>query len=134
MSCFIVPTDTIDRIISTIELQGGWARYAVKLPTAFLYDWNALGRAMLVLNADAYRQRYGDRVANDNPDERGPYVWEGRYVTLVEGYKSLRCLLYQCTEGMVPDAPLYEALSAYADALAVTLVERMPAYQAADWA
>ena len=33
----------------------------------------------------------------------------------------------------VPDAPLYAALSHYADALAVMLVERMPAYQAADW-
>jgi hypothetical protein len=134
MSCFIVPTDTIDRIISTIELQGGWAHQAANLPTAFLFDWNALGRAMLALNADAFRERYGDRVANDNPDDRDSYVWEGRHVTLVEGYKSLRCYLYQCTEGAVPDQPLYEALSASADALAVTLVERMPAYQAADWA
>ena len=133
MSCFIVSTDTIDRILSTIELQGGWARHAAHLPAAFLYDWNALGRAMLDLNAEAYRQRYGDRGANDNPDERGPYVWEGRYVTLAQGYKSLRCWLYQCLEGTVPDQPLYEALSAYADALAAMLVERMPAYQAADW-
>ena len=31
MSCFIVPSDTIDRIISTIELQGGWARHAADL-------------------------------------------------------------------------------------------------------
>ena len=54
-------------------------------------------------------------------------------MTLAQGYKSLRCWLYQCLEGTVPDQPLYEALSRYADALAVTLVERMPAYQAADW-
>jgi hypothetical protein len=133
MSCFIVSADTIDRILSTIELQGGWARHAVHLPPSYLYDWNTLGRTMLDLNAQAYRQRYGDG-ANDNADEREPYVWEGRYVTLIEGYKSLRCLLYQCTEGTVPDEPLYAALSAYADALAVMLVERLPAYQAADWA
>ena len=78
MSCFIVSPDTIDRIISTIELQGGWARHAVQLPTAFLYDWNTLGRAMLGLNAEAYRERYGDRFANDNRDERDLPPWKGR--------------------------------------------------------
>ena len=51
MSCFIVSPDTIDRILSTIELQGGWARHAARLPASYLYDWNALGRAMLDLNA-----------------------------------------------------------------------------------
>ena len=133
MSCFIVSTDTIDRIISTIELQGGWARYAADLPTAYLYDWNALGRAMLALNAEAHRARYGGQFQEDVPDDLDAYVWEGRYVPLIAGYKALRCWLYQCCEGTVPDEPLYVALSGYADALAVTLVERMPAYQAADW-
>ena len=77
MSCFIVPTDTIDRIISTIELQGGWTRHAASLPTSYLYDWNALGRAMLELNAAAFRERYGDGFANDNPDERVLPPWKG---------------------------------------------------------
>lgn len=133
MSCFIVPIDTIDRIISTIELQGGWSRHAASLPVAFLYDWDALGRALLALNADAYRARYGE-PANDDPSDLAPYIWKGCYVTLIEGYKALRCLLYQCTEGQVPDAPLFVALAAYADALAVTLVERSPAYRSAAWA
>lgn len=33
----------------------------------------------------------------------------------------------------LPDDPLYVALASYADALAVSLVERLPDYQAADW-
>ena len=32
MSCFIVLDDAIDRIRSTIELQGGWTRHAAHLP------------------------------------------------------------------------------------------------------
>lgn len=90
--------------------------------------------AMLALNAQAHRARYGGRLAEDVPDDLDAYVWKGRYVPLSVGYKALRCWLYQCGEGSVPDDPLYVAFASYADALAVTLVERMPDYQAADWA
>lgn len=134
MSCFIVPAETIDRIMSTIELQGGWARHAAELPVTHLFDWNALGRAMLELNATAFNARYGGRFADEVPDDLDRYVWQGRYVPLVEGYKSLRCWLYQCCEGEVPDHPLYVALGNYADALAVTLAESTPEYRSAAWA
>ena len=62
MSCFIVSAETIDRIISTIELQGGWARHAMALPVACLFDWNALGRAMLDLNATAFNAACQENV------------------------------------------------------------------------
>ena len=134
MSCFIVSADTVDRIISTIELQGGWARHAADLPVTYLFDWNALGRAMLDLNATAFNARYGGRFADEVPEGLDRYVWQGRYVTLVAGYKSLRCYLYQCSEGEVPDHPLFRALRGYADALAVTLAENTPEYRSAAWA
>jgi hypothetical protein len=93
MSCFIVENDTIDRIISTIELQGGWARHAAHLSVLYLYDWNALGRAMLELSLAAFHDRYEDRHDDDIRDDLDSYVWQGRYVPLIEGYKSLRCFL-----------------------------------------
>lgn len=132
MSCFIVDDSTIDRIISTIELQGGWANHAAPLSTLYLYDWNALGRAMLDLNLAAFRDRYEDQ--HEVRDDLDQYQWQGCYVPLVEGYKSLRCFLYQCSEGQVPDQPLYRALEAYADRLAVKVAEETPAYRAAAWA
>jgi hypothetical protein len=134
MSCFIVGDDTIDRIISTIELQGGWARHANPISVLFTFDWNALGRAMLALNLDAFRDRYEDRHQEDVRDDLDAYRWQGRYVPLVEGYKSLRCFLYQCNEGQVCERPLYRALEAYADHLAVKITEETPAYRSAAWA
>ena len=134
MSCFIVGDDTIDRVLSTIELQGGWARFAAPLSCAYIYDWNALGRAMLELNLRAFRDRYEDRHDGNIRDDLEAYRWQGRYVPLVEGYKSLRCFLYQCNEGQVSDEPLYRALDAYADRLAVKVAEESEAFRAAAWA
>ena len=70
MSCFIVPTDTIDRIISTIELQGGWARHAAELAATCLFDWNALGRAQ-----GPPLEHYGVRDVAAPDEGRGHHAW-----------------------------------------------------------
>lgn len=134
MSCFIVGNDTIDRILSTIELQGGWARFGAPLSCAYIYDWTALGRAMLALNLAAFRDRYGTAHDGDIRDDLGVYEWEGCYVPLVQGYKALRCFLHQCNEGTVCDEPLYRALEDYANQLAIKVAEESPAFRSAAWA
>lgn len=115
--CTVIETTTVDRILSTIELTGGWARFAAPLSVAYLFDFDALGRAMLALNVEGYSDR--DAQADDSEVEAdiARYRWAGAYATTRQGYTALRRFLYQC-EAEVTEDPLYLALSGYADHVA----------------
>jgi len=54
-------------------------------------------------------------------------------VSRVQAYKSLCCLLYQCSEGDVPTMPLYKALQRIKQHLAELIVRELPAYEKAVW-
>ena len=80
----------------------------------------ALGRKLWQMNADAVNARY--RENNDAP-------WFN-YVELptdasraeqLERHKAIRCLIYQCAEGSVPETELFKSLVSACDALALTI-------------
>ena len=52
---------------------------------------------------------------------------------LLQAHKSTACLLYQCSEGDVPENPLYKALEELRSALAEHLVTSTPEWDAALW-
>ena len=111
MTAIAVTSETIDQVLSVIELHGGWARFACRTSVLYLIDLEALGRAMLAMSA---------HVCSDEPDptEASGYCWQGCYVTLVEGYRALRMFLDACAGCPASMQVLYQALEGYAGQLA----------------
>jgi hypothetical protein len=101
------------------------------------HDRRSLADAMLAMNLDAFRQRYGTKTMLEDVAEcvdldarhRRPLDRLGK----VQFFKSLQCFLYQCGEGNVPDRPLFKALQAVEDFLAPTVNQESPGYNAAIW-
>ena len=88
-----------------------------------------LGRAMLEMNVDAVNQRYGD---NTNPLVL-PYRYYPQPVSRIQGLKSLKCWLYQCTEGNVPQQKLFQVMEKFGHFLADEIIYSLPAYNNAEW-
>lgn len=51
----------------------------------------------------------------------------------IQFVKSLRCYIYQCSEGSVPKRKLYKFLNKLADDMAYNIVSSLPDYQGAQW-
>lgn len=105
-------------------------------------DADLLGMMLLEMNRRALVARYGDNsVAAVEPFRYSALPHHPHL--LVQVYKSLRCYLYQCSEGDVPDQPLYQQLVGVRDSMARALGHdgaetwRVPdikaAYDACEW-
>lgn len=142
MSAYVVDDKTINSIV-------GWMYDAVKRKTD--YSWcvrpiqklgykldtefgcKRLAEEMFTLNCDSIEQRYGEGQAQEfRPLD---FVFKltrplGHYQAL----KSMRCLLYQCCEGDVPEqSDLYNALDRVSLELSYQLVSRSKEYEAVLW-
>lgn len=99
---------------------------------------SAIGRALFALNAEGVAQCY-DEDADPLAAELSrsfTYCASARKVTrgeLVDSYKALRCLRYQCHEGTCGAAPLFAELTRAGTLLAEEIVSRLPEYEAAAW-
>ncbi len=153
MSSFIVSNDTINRVLAFTLTKAARTNDTFGYPArAFLgattgsgpanrtgnpsIDTAELGQRLYDLNVQATGERYPDESADSLP---GPVVKGYTYTRLVppspiQAYKSLGCLLYQCSEGDVPDSPLYQALQELQHGIAAALVCDLPEYNRADWA
>lgn len=135
MSAYIVDPETIDRIVTYVEdLQLHSERLyletlkAAEVTAAQATTPDQLGQALYRMNVAAVDHRYNER--NPVPLYRYSY----RHASPVQVYKSIRCYLYQCTEGDVPEQPLYKALERLAERLAAEIIADLPEYKAAVWA
>jgi hypothetical protein len=135
MSCFILEGRRIAALAAELV-----KLHSDKLPLSGdgePHDRESLADAMLALNLDAFRQRYGTKTMLEDvaeyvdPDARNwtPLDKLGK----IQFFKSLQCFLYQCSEGNVPDRPLFKALQAVEDFLAPTVNQESPGYNAAIW-
>lgn len=139
MSAFIVGQETIDRIITGLNrathgTHGGFDGWpeppdSLKVPTDEAYD--EVGTALWQMNADAVDQRYNE--TNPIPLYHFTLAAAKRPVDQFQFLKSIRCLLYQCSEGDVPQRPLYQDLRQYSLILAMWTVERTKEYDQAVW-
>jgi hypothetical protein len=95
----------------------------------------SLADDMLALNVDAYRQRYGiQTLFEDNAIDLNRRNWKPLNTSNpVQFFKSLQCFLYQCSEGNVPDKPLFKTLEALVGFLAPGVNQNSRAYNAAVW-
>lgn len=149
MSAYVVEDETINRIVAWLQneaasggqdnglgalaLAGHGLRCAMSHePPALAEACERLGRALHFLNVGAVRDRYEDA---DKANMIGDgYAWRQESPAgLIQTYKSLRCWLYECSEGKVPDSPLFQAMQRVADALANQIVIHLPSYSAAKW-
>lgn len=139
MSAYIVDDTTINTVLSHLSADDYRALVTAAFGDGLLWadrpTHAELGAALRNLNEDAVSQRYpGESVeALPGPAPYAPYAYAPLLVGAVPAYKALRCLLYQCSEGDIPDAPLYEALEALSDAWAREIVCALPEYDRAAW-
>ena len=147
MSAFIVDKSTMQAVVTAIC---GRSFYGQIIPRFLGFSTDTMdtstriGRGLYALNINAVTQRYGGPVSDlpgpSNPERtaktfRGPDPSRQMTPTpeLIRGLKALRCLIYQCAEGTVPDMAEYAELEQAAGAIAQEIVARLPEYDAAPW-
>ena len=144
MSAFVVSNKTINRTVSYMDQHGDGYSHSNRsaLPRALeeqglRYEGpEALGAAMNALNVEAVKQRYpGDKTEDDLPGICGPkdYAYRFQLCNRFQALKNLQCWLYQCSEGDVPEHPLFKALESMSNSIAHAIVVEMDEYDKAEW-
>jgi len=132
MSAYIVEPETIQRIVTHLYNLDSRSyvlrRISQECSIDVLDSPATLAQAMLALNVEAVDQRYNEK--NPFNVDHFSFVLSNRFQAL----KSLRCWIYQCSEGNVPERSLYKILDDYAGELAYSIVQEMPQYENAQWA
>lgn len=139
MSNFLVADSCINRIVSWMRQQaepGADCHYPIRaLNKQYGYDfWNdkttceGYAEALYRLNCVALNERYGE-----NEGEDAHFQYTPALATSIQVLKSLRCWLYQCSEGEVPTTALYRYMDAISLELALHIVQSLSAYDAATW-
>ena len=138
MSAFMVNTNVMAKVVTAIllnrdtfdgESTGRTAMLAT--PTASQKEVGAkIGQKLFLMNRRALSARYGCGDHMRLPE----FVFESwADATPVEQFKAITCLLYQCSEGDVPNSPIYGELSRTAGELAQRIVQDLPEYEKASW-
>jgi hypothetical protein len=138
MSAFVVEDLTINRVVTMLKrseryFDSTWFLRKLKDAGYDLLDGGdeRLGRAMFDLNCKAVDERYRPGAcAEFRPlDYRySPALVDSK----VQGIKALDCWLYQCSEGGVPEDPLYKLMDEMGDGMRRCVVSRMDIYEKAD--
>lgn len=150
MSAYIVEDSTIDQVLTAIqELNSGWV--FIGKQTRKLSDYpkierdnllQAIADALLKMNIQAVNFRYNERTKFRKPIKpahllnvaRLDYFRQHPPLTeLIGRYKSITCLLYQCSEGKFPKTRLYKQLDHIASEYADMIIHQLPEYGAALW-
>jgi len=143
MSAFMVSDKTINRIVAGLERMSRntpsprdyplyYAREAAGFDLEkYIKTPAALGQKIAEMNIRAIQARY-------------PEKWEAmvidtyQYKSLLSPspmqlYKHIRCLLYQCSEGDVPNEIFFGVLNAITDQIAYWIVTESKEYEEAEW-
>lgn len=143
MSCFIVTHRNIDYVLSMLDTmymrnEPYYARSDInrilKREDSCCISNNELtklGKDFIALNEEAYHQRYGDDIDKNNIDS---YVYKHISDTnIYQALKSLKCLIYQCSEGDVLDMKLYKTMKELSNFLKDVIVYESEEYEQAEW-
>lgn len=137
MSAFIVEDKTINKVVTKIayDRDGEWQKRQFKEKG---YDLdtvegkNKLGWDMFALNIRAVNMRYEDGHAEDFRPLNYKFMLEGNFPK-VSVLKSLKCWLYQCSEGDCDKSDLYKMMDNLANSWAYDIVSSLPEYDKAVW-
>lgn len=136
MSAYIIDPETMDRIISYLYLRNAGQRLyprhtlwhgLAELQPRDHAEAQEIGQAVYVMNREAVRHHYPQ---DDDSQLPGPsewtidqWVWHPTLpVSARQAYDEIGCLLYQCSEGDVPETRLYQRLELMRITLAMELV------------
>ncbi len=130
MSAFLVSDRCMHRCVSLITnyLQtGGGATFGGE--TAVSHEgMDRIGRQLYAMNARAVNHRYNE---DDKPPGYAYSPFHENDPDIVK-HKALRCLLYQCSEGDVPESDLFKEADRVADAVAGQLFSSTATWRDAD--
>jgi hypothetical protein len=139
MSAFLVEDETINRVVEWLSWEVTRSP-RLKLSLEHTLGMNTrsasweqeLGQAMFQLNVAAVHDRYGEGEAARFRDLT--YSYRPAHGSEIQVLKSLRCWLYQCTEGQVVKQPLYRFFN---DVVEQYLMSKnicaLPEYEQAHW-
>lgn len=139
MSAFIVKDKTINRILAymiadhTLSYDRGTLGLDFTDAKSLEASATMLGRAMMAMNCAAFNSRYGEGEAERELGDNRYNFQSISAPSKFQAASSLRCFLYQCSEGDIPNRLLFKAISDYADALAWSIVRDTPEYKNAEW-
>ena len=85
---------------------------------------------MFQLNVTAYRQRY-PQAKGATPVPHFSLAAPAAPPAVI--YKSIDCLIYQCSEGDVPETPLFDLLERLLNSAAKETAITSPDYQTGGW-
>ena len=99
------------------------------------FSYKNMFRALEDMNVRALNARYGDpiEIVYENIPQEPAVPDPGNKKDSVQLYKTMRCYLYQCEEGKVPDSDLYKIVKLMAGKLAADIVGALPEFEAAAW-
>lgn len=137
MSSFIVSQGCMNNIINGIYWNhkfkdfGGHALLEAR-DLNKSQDFERLANDLFKLNQKAVNGRY-PATKGDSYSKVEAFKWESKTVSIFQTMKSLNCLIYQCSEGNVPNTKLYKWLEKVSDALTAHIVIDLPEYNNAKW-
>ncbi len=138
MSAFMVADETINRVVYWLYWEVTkcqWLRDKLEKVSGIdttTYDWaEALGKAMFALNIAGVNDRYGDGEAGKFRELN--YRYQPAHGSEIQVLKSLQCWKYQCSEGDVPETPLYQFFEEVEHHVALQIVMGLPEYKKATW-
>lgn len=123
MSAFVVGAECINRVIYGLRL--------MEMPREAGESESEFGRRLLALNMAAVNQRYPTMAEADTREYGWRFDYEYRepgaidgVPSAVAGWKALECLIYQCSEGNIPETALYQLLEKYKQAMESRILQK----------
>ncbi len=145
MSAFIVENACLENIVGHLSrLQHGSMEAYSRRPLEELgYNFDdsdsllKLAKDMMRMNCAGVNSRYGsneiDLYVKNVKFKADRFGFPSSRPSPAQVYKSLGCLLYQCSEGDVPEQPLFKALEQVKIAIADDIIRALPEYDSLVW-
>jgi hypothetical protein len=155
MSCFVVDLDTLAHCVVALR-RVDWRYYsegsvkdrAIQFSIGHNWEVEAIGAELMRVNVASVIARYGDRITKQERADYAAYIrgiasgMAGFAMTVeraesihdVQAMKSLQCWMYQaCESDACTKKPVYRMAKLAMAQLAIGLVQKTPAYDAAAW-
>lgn len=115
MSAFLVSNATMNRVVAAINDEAKRTEF---------------GKALFAMNHRALNARYNDPIITEAEID---LTSSPRNYSAIEKYKAIMCLKYQCSEGDVPDEPLFKELEELGNQVAHDIAHDHPEYSKVPW-
>lgn len=137
MSAFIVSTETMQNAVNAIHMANtryGSSEYTFcGVVVRNELDLATVGAVLFTLNHEAVNQRYAEDGFAVEEYKHGRSVAPRTGSTLAPYIKSLDCLIYQCSEGDVPEHDHFLQLEAARRTLVDMLLSGLTEYANSPW-